>query len=151
MELSFITPEDIMSICEGMIKKIFKDVIDVDLEASFKRMRYDEAVDRFGLDDPDLRFGLELVDFSEELKDSDFQVFSAAVAGGGKVKGICVPGGASSRAFGRARAPRAPHRAGCLFGGRGLARLCRSRRRAKNRRLRDNYARVRRAPGRPVY
>src|SRR5690554_1878630 len=97
MELSFITPEDIMSICEGMIKKIFKDVIDVDLEASFKRMRYDEAVDRFGLDDPDLRFGLELVDFSEELKDSDFQVFSAAVAGGGKVKGICVPGGASSQ------------------------------------------------------
>ncbi|TDP77571.1 aspartyl-tRNA synthetase [Bradymonas sediminis] len=96
MELSFITPDEIMSICEGMIKKIFKDVIDVDLEDSFKRLRYDEAVDRYGLDDPDLRFGLELVDFSEELKDSDFKVFSATIADGGKVKGICVPGGATS-------------------------------------------------------
>lgn len=96
MELSFVTPDDIMSICEGMIKKIFKDVIDVDLEDTFKRLSYDESVDRFGVDDPDLRFELELVDFNEELKDCDFKVFSGTIADGGKVKGICVPGGAKS-------------------------------------------------------
>jgi aspartyl-tRNA synthetase len=96
MELSFVTPDMVMSICEGMISTIFKEILGVTLDAPFKRLRYDEAVDRFGVDDPDLRFGLELVDISEEVKDSDFRVFSDTVAKGGRVKGIRVPGGANT-------------------------------------------------------
>jgi aspartyl-tRNA synthetase len=96
MEMSFVTPDDVMSICEGMVTQIFDDILGVKLDAPFTRLSYDEAVDRFGVDDPDLRFDLELVDISDEVADSDFRVFSGTVDSGGVVKGIRVPGGAES-------------------------------------------------------
>ena len=96
MELSFVTPEDVMAVCESMTKAVFEGVLDIDIEAPFERLSYDEAMSRFGLDAPDLRFGLELVDISDEVADSEFRVFSGTVQSGGLVKGIRIPGGAES-------------------------------------------------------
>ncbi|MGG3469302.1 aspartate--tRNA ligase [Neobacillus pocheonensis] len=94
IETSFLSQEDIISLMENMMTKVMKEVKGVDVPASFPRMTYDEAMSRFGSDKPDTRFGLELVDLSEIVKDSGFKVFAAAVAGGGQVKAINVKGAA---------------------------------------------------------
>ena len=94
LEMSYIEPDDIMALNEGFIKYVFKKVLDVDVATPFKRLTYQEAMDRFGSDKPDTRFGLELVDLSDELKDTEFKVFSGAIANGGSVRGINVKGGA---------------------------------------------------------
>ena len=94
LEMSYIEPDDIMALNEGFIKYVFKKVLDVDVATPFKRLTYKEAMDRFGSDKPDTRFGLELVDLSDELKDTEFKVFSGAIANGGSVRGINVKGGA---------------------------------------------------------
>ncbi|PJZ70228.1 aspartate--tRNA ligase [Leptospira perolatii] len=93
MEFSFVSQEEILSEIEGLFSKIFKDVFGVSLHAPFQRITYKQAMEEYGSDKPDLRFGMKLVNVSEIVKDSDFQVFSAAVASGGVVKAICVPGG----------------------------------------------------------
>ncbi|TCN24600.1 aspartate--tRNA ligase [Mesobacillus foraminis] len=96
IETSFLSQEDILSLTESMMQKVMKEVKGLDVELPFKRMRYDEAMSRFGSDKPDIRFGLELVDLSEAVKNSGFKVFTAAVAGGGQVKAINVKGAAAN-------------------------------------------------------
>ena len=93
MEMSFVTPEDVIEICEGLVATIFEGIHDLDVEAPFERMAYDEAIGRFGVDNPDLRFGLEISDVSDAVADSEFRVFSGTVKDGGVVRGICIPEG----------------------------------------------------------
>jgi aspartyl-tRNA synthetase len=96
IETSFMSQEDILALTEKMMQKVMKDVKGIDLPAQFPRMSFDEAMDRFGSDKPDTRFGMELVDLSETVKDSGFKVFASAVANGGQVKAINVKGAAAS-------------------------------------------------------
>jgi aspartyl-tRNA synthetase len=96
IETSFMSQEDILALAEKMMQKVMKDVKGIDLPAQFPRMSFDEAMDRFGSDKPDTRFGMELVDLSETVKDSGFKVFASAVANGGQVKAINVKGAAAS-------------------------------------------------------
>ncbi|MEI4769449.1 aspartate--tRNA ligase [Psychrobacillus sp. FJAT-51614] len=96
MEMSFLSMDDILEMNERMMKKIMKDVKGIDVTIPFNRMNYDEAMDRFGSDKPDVRFGLELVDLSEVVKDSAFKVFASAVENGGQVKAINVKGAADN-------------------------------------------------------
>lgn len=93
MEMSFVTPEDIIEICEGLMVTIFEGIHGIDLEPPFERISYDEAMLRFGVDNPDLRFGLEISDISEAVADSEFRVFSGTVARGDVVRGLCIEGG----------------------------------------------------------
>jgi aspartyl-tRNA synthetase len=92
VEASFIDREDVYRIFEGMIKKVWKDVLGTELQAPFLRMPYDEAMNRFGVDKPDMRFGMELTDLSETFRASAFKVFQATVAGGGVIKAINAKG-----------------------------------------------------------
>lgn len=94
MEMSFMSIEEILELNERLIKKVMKDVKQVDVETPFKRLPYDEAMGRFGSDKPDTRFGMELTDVSEIVKDSSFKVFAGAVEAGGQVKLINVKGAA---------------------------------------------------------
>ena len=94
-EMSFADEEDIMAVNEGFLKTLFTDFMHKPLETPFPRMTWKEAMNRFGSDKPDTRFGLELCDLSDLVKDCGFGVFSGAVADGGSVRGIRVPGGAS--------------------------------------------------------
>ncbi|MCM3587709.1 aspartate--tRNA ligase [Mesobacillus maritimus] len=96
IETSFMSQEEILSLAENMMKKVMNDVKGVEIELPFKRMSYDEAMGRYGSDKPDTRFGLELVDLSEAVKESGFKVFSAAVENGGQVKAINVKGTAAN-------------------------------------------------------
>ncbi|MCF8018676.1 aspartyl-tRNA synthetase, promiscuous (also recognizes tRNAasn) [Petrocella atlantisensis] len=88
IEMSFVDEDDVMNMNERLLAKMFKEVMDVDIALPIKRLTYQEAMDRFGSDKPDLRFGMELVNISDIVKDSDFKVFSGAVANGGSVRGI---------------------------------------------------------------
>lgn len=92
MELSFVDAEDIMSINERLISKVFKKIKGIDVETPFLRMPYQEAMDRFGSDKPDIRFGMELKDITELVKESEFQVFNSAIEAGGSVRGINAQG-----------------------------------------------------------
>lgn len=92
MELSFVDQEDVMDVNERLIQKVFKDICGVDVELPLQRMPYAEAMARFGSDKPDLRFGLEIQDVSEAVKDCEFVVFKSALEAGGVVRGINVPG-----------------------------------------------------------
>lgn len=95
MELSFVDVEDIIEINERFIKKAFKEMIDLDLDLPFKRMKYKDAMDKYGSDKPDLRFGLELVDLSEEVKSCGFKVFESACSEVKSVRAINVKDGAA--------------------------------------------------------
>ena len=95
LEMSFADEEDIIAMNEGYMKKLFDDFMHQPLEIPFKRMTYKEAMDRFGSDKPDTRFGMELCDISDLVKNSEFSVFKGAVEMGGSVRGITVPGGAA--------------------------------------------------------
>jgi len=92
MELSFIDEEDIYRVAEGMIQRLFKETKGVELTPPFTRMTYQEAMDRFGNDKPDTRFGLELTSLTEIVKDCGFKVFRSVVEGGGMVKSINAKG-----------------------------------------------------------
>ncbi|MBT2660685.1 aspartate--tRNA ligase [Bacillus sp. ISL-45] len=96
IETSFMSQEEIMGLTEQMMQKVMKDVKGLDVPATFPRMSYQEAMSRFGSDKPDTRFGMELVDLSETVKDSGFKVFASAVANGGQVKAINVKGAAAN-------------------------------------------------------
>ncbi|GBC62347.1 aspartate--tRNA ligase [Desulfonema ishimotonii] len=93
MELAFVGEEDIMAIAEGMMVALFKEIRGIDLQTPFQRLPYDEAIARYGLDKPDIRFGLELKDMSDIVAGSDFKVFASVVKSGGIVKAINVKGG----------------------------------------------------------
>ncbi|MBN2526414.1 MAG: aspartate--tRNA ligase [Deltaproteobacteria bacterium] len=95
LEMSFVTPDDIMAVCDGMLQKMFKHILNVDIETPIPRITYDEAMARYGVDNPDVRFGMELFDITEDTRDSAFKVFSGPATGGGLVTGIVVAGGAS--------------------------------------------------------
>jgi len=94
IETSFFSQEDIMGMMEIMMGKVMKSVKGIDVPEAFPRMTYDEAMSRYGSDKPDTRFGMELLDVSEIVKDSGFKVFAAAVANGGQVKALNVKGSA---------------------------------------------------------
>ena len=93
MEMSFMSQEEILELNEALVANIFKTVKGIDLPRPFPRLTYTEAMARYGTDKPDTRFGLELVDVSNLLKDSGFKVFSSAVAAGGIIKILPIPGG----------------------------------------------------------
>ncbi len=95
IEMSFVDEEDVRSVNEGFIKYLFKRVLDIDIPTPFICMPYDEAMSRYGSDKPDTRFGLELVDLSDVLKDSTFKVFEGALSKGGSVRAINVKGKAA--------------------------------------------------------
>ncbi|HEX9022905.1 MAG TPA: aspartate--tRNA ligase [Geobacteraceae bacterium] len=91
-EMSFIDRDDIITVMEGLMARVFQETRGVKVELPIPRMTYAEAIARFGVDNPDLRFGLELVELSDIVKNAGFKVFSDAVAGGGIVKGINAKG-----------------------------------------------------------
>lgn len=95
MEMSFVDENDVMGITEGFIKKVFEDILNIDIELPLLRITYSEAMERFGSDKPDMRFGLELCDITEILKDTEFRVFSGAISGGGSVRAINVKNASS--------------------------------------------------------
>jgi aspartyl-tRNA synthetase len=92
VEASFIDREGIYALFEGMLKKVWKDVLNHDLPTPFPRMPYNDAMNRYGVDKPDTRFGLELVDLSDTFKASAFKVFASTVASGGSVKAFNAKG-----------------------------------------------------------
>ncbi|MBD3333773.1 aspartate--tRNA ligase [candidate division GN15 bacterium] len=95
LEMSFATPDDVYSVAERLMADLFKKMLNVELEAPFPRYTYAEVMNRWGIDKPDLRFGMELVDLTSEVADCGFKVFAENVAGGGVVKGITLKGGGS--------------------------------------------------------
>ena len=120
MELSFVDEDDVMDVNERLLQKIFKEVLDVDVELPIQRMTWQEAMDRFGSDKPDLRFGMELHDVSEVVKECGFGVFTGALENGGSVRGINAKGqGAMPRKKIDALVKFAKD-----FGAKGLAYLC---------------------------
>ncbi|MBS4191419.1 aspartate--tRNA ligase [Bacillus sp. FJAT-49705] len=94
IEMSFMSQDEIIGLMENMMKKIMKEVKELDIQTPFQRMTYQDAMDRFGSDKPDTRFEMELIDLSEIVKDSSFKVFAGAVSSGGQVKAINVKDGA---------------------------------------------------------
>lgn len=88
IEMSFVDQEDIISVNEKLLKRVFKEVKNIDIELPLNRYTYDEAMARFGSDKPDTRFGFELVDISNDLNDSEFRVFNNALENGGTIQGI---------------------------------------------------------------
>ena len=95
VEMSFITVQDIQRKMEGLMAHIFKEVLDITLELPFPVLTYDEAMNRYGADKPDIRFGMELRDVTEPLRNSSLQVFRDAIEGKGIIKAINVKGGSS--------------------------------------------------------
>ena len=98
MEMSFVQPEDVMEVIEGMICILFRELKGIELKRPFAKLTYEEAMNRFGSDKPDMRFGLELKDFTDALRNCQAKVFATSIQKGGVVKGIRVPkGGELSR------------------------------------------------------
>ena len=120
MELSFVDEDDVMDVNERLLQKLFKEILDIDIELPIQRMTWQEAMDRFGSDKPDLRFGMELTDVSEVVAGCGFGVFTGALENGGSVRGI--------NAKGQGSMPRkkidALVKFAKVFGAKGLAYLC---------------------------
>ena len=120
MELSFVDEDDVMDVNERLLQKLFKEILDIDIELPIQRMTWQEAMDRFGSDKPDLRFGMELTDVSEVVVGCGFGVFTGALENGGSVRGI--------NAKGQGSMPRkkidALVKFAKDFGAKGLAYLC---------------------------
>jgi len=95
VEMSFVDEADVMGCIEGLVARLFKQVADHEISLPLPRIRYAEALDRYGTDAPDLRFGIEIADIDEVAGECDFKVFREAVRSGDTVRGICVPGGAA--------------------------------------------------------
>ncbi len=95
IEMSFVEREDVLGLVEGMIKKVFKEVLDVELPERFDRLSYEEAMNSYGSDKPDRRFGMELRDLTDYFKDTEFKIARSVIDSGGMSKGFVVPGFAS--------------------------------------------------------
>lgn len=95
LEMSFVDMEDVLEINEGFIKYLFKTVLNVDIPTPLPRITYTDAMNRYGSDKPDTRFGMEITDISDIVKESGFGVFSGAISSGGTVRGICAKNAAS--------------------------------------------------------
>ena len=92
IEMSFIDREDMYALIEGLLKKVWQETLGTEIETPFLRMPFEEAMNRFGSDKPDMRFGLEIKDFSDTFRESDFKVFSGTIANGGSVKAFNAKG-----------------------------------------------------------
>ena len=90
LEMSFVDVDDVLAVQEGFVQRLFKEIKDIDIELPLRRMTYDEAMDRFGSDKPDLRFGFELKKLNDIVEGTEFKVFSDALSSGGDVRGICI-------------------------------------------------------------
>ena len=121
MEMSFMSQEEILQLNENLISHIFKTVKGIDLPLPLPRLTYAEAMDRYGSDKPDTRFGLELVNVSDLVKDSGFKVFSGAVATGGTVKVLPIPGGNDAISNVRIKPGGDLFKEACEVGAKGLA------------------------------
>lgn len=95
IELSFVEQDDVMALNEGLIARVFKEVVGVDVQLPIKRMTFNEAMEKYGSDKPDLRFGMEITNITEAVKDMDFVVFKSAIENGGSIRALCLKGGAS--------------------------------------------------------
>jgi aspartyl-tRNA synthetase len=92
VEMSFIEREDIYALVEGLLKRVWKVALNIDVPTPFRRLSFEDALNRYGIDKPDTRFGIELADFTENFRASTFKVFSGAIAAGGVVKAINAKG-----------------------------------------------------------
>lgn len=92
VEMSFVNQDDVMAVNEGLVKKVFKDVLNHEVVTPFKRITWREAMDKYGSDKPDLRFGMEIKNLTETVKDTEFAVFKSAVENKGSVRGIVLEG-----------------------------------------------------------
>ncbi len=95
LEMSFVSKEDVFAVVEGMLSHVFRHTLSIELEQEFIRIPYDEAMNRFGSDKPDLRFEMELCDVTEMMSTSEFQVFRSVAESGGAIKALLAPGCAS--------------------------------------------------------
>lgn len=95
LEMSFVDSDDVMKVTEGFLNELFSDVMGIQIELPIARLTYREAMDRYGSDKPDLRFGLELTDISDCVRNIEFPPFAQALSNGGSVRAVCVPNGAS--------------------------------------------------------
>ena len=120
MELSFVDIDDVLDVNERLLKYVFKEAIGVDVQIPLPRMTWQDAMDRYGSDKPDTRFGMELHDVSDVVKNCGFGVFTGALENGGSVRGIAVPGKAS---MGRKQIDKLVDLAK-TYGAKGLAYLC---------------------------
>ncbi len=93
LEMSFVDMDDVLAVQEGFLKRLFKEVKGIDIETPLRRMTYAEAMERYGSDKPDLRFGFELKKLNDVVAGTEFKVFADALANGGDVRGICIDGG----------------------------------------------------------
>ena len=93
IEMSFVDMDDVIAVQEGFIKKVFKDAMGMEIQTPFPRLTWDEAMERYGSDKPDTRFGFELKKLNDVVAGCDFKVFTDALAAGGDVRGICIDGG----------------------------------------------------------
>lgn len=94
LEMSFVEQEDVIKMNEGLIAHVFKEVAGVDVKLPIKRMTFKDAMEKYGSDKPDLRFGMEITNITEDVKDMDFVVFKSAIEAGGSVRALCLKGGA---------------------------------------------------------
>ena len=95
LEMSFVEPDDVMGLIDGLVARLAKEILGLDVPVPLPRMTYDEAMERFGHDAPDLRFGLEIVDITDLAGETDFRVFRGTADAGGRVRGINATGGAA--------------------------------------------------------
>lgn len=96
LEMSFVEMEDVLSLIEGYMQRAFKEVLDVDIQLPLPRLTYKDAMERYGSDKPDTRYGMEIYDISDLVKDSGFGVFEGPVQGGGSVRAITAKGGSAA-------------------------------------------------------
>ena len=96
LEMSFVTMDDVMDMNEGLMKRVFKEVLDVELETPMKRLTFHEAMERYGSDKPDTRFGMEIQNISEAVRNSEFVVFKSAIENGGSVRAIVAKNAAAT-------------------------------------------------------
>ena len=94
LEMSFVEQDDVMALNEGLIAHVFKEVLGHEVKLPIKRMTFKEAMEKYGSDKPDLRFGMEITDITDGVKDMDFVVFKSALEMGGIVRALCLKGGA---------------------------------------------------------
>ena len=119
VEMSFVESDDVISVHEQLVAKIWKEVLGVDVKLPIRRMTYQQAMDDYGIDRPDLRFDMRLKDISEVARDCQFKVFTDTVQKGGIVKGLCAPGGGAK--FSRSDIEKTFTGVAAAFGAKGLA------------------------------
>ncbi|MGD0786098.1 MAG: aspartate--tRNA ligase [Sedimentisphaerales bacterium] len=119
VEMSFVDSDDVISVHEQLVAKIWKEILGVDVKLPIRRMTYQQAMDDYGIDKPDLRFDMKLKDISSIARDCQFKVFADTIQKGGVVKGLCAPGGGAK--FSRSDIEKTFTNVAAAFGAKGLA------------------------------